>query len=715
MIEKETALNYLVAGLAVLPADKTQKRPTMAWKDYQERRPTECEVNAWFCNQHDAICLVCGKTSGNLEVIDFDNHGELFDAWQNAVPTDLESKLVIETTPSGGFHVAYRCEDAVSGNTKLAQGVRNDKTATLIETRGEGGLILCAPSDGYTLTQGDYTALPILTAEERDVLLNAAKQLNEIKEEEHFTQPVIALNNFTMYEPDYSHFEKRPGDEFNERINFGEMLTYYGWKLLRTLMDGTQYWQRPGKDGDQHSATLKDGIFYVFSSNAAPFEPNKGYTAFSAFVLLRHNGDFGKAAADLLAQGFGQPKEVAPDVDLSVFLKNIGAKTAEENTESEPPKREKRFFNALDLLQEYHNMKEPLIEGLLRREEVMNIVAAPKTGKSWFVLQLALAFCTGTKWAGVSCTKGKVLLIDNELHKETISKRIRTVAYAMGIPEDCTDLGNLNIYPQRGDEKDLRLIASTVKQETDEKFDVIIIDALYKALPKDVDENSNGQITDVYSHLDRLARSTGAAVILVHHTSKGNQANKSVTDVGSGAGAQSRAPDTHLTLRPHKEKGVVSVNCCVRSFPPVDPFCLCRDENNLWSLAPEYDPAEMEGKEGKRSEEEIERKNMDTDAIMVSIRDNIAEFNLPLPKTALINLIHERLGAMKTRVTSAVECLITENFLEIRKGDPKKHQQAMKCICHGPESPFYKEPDLLDAVADEEQDNGNKRSRSPKI
>jgi hypothetical protein len=160
---------------------------------------------------------------------------------------------------------------------------------------------------------------------------------------------------------------------------------------------------------------------------------------------------------------------------------------------------------------------------------------------------------------------------------------------------------------------------------------------------------------------------------------------------------------------------VVSVNCCVSSFPPVDPFCLCRDENNLWTLAPEYDPAEMEGKEGKRSEEEIERKNMDTDAIMVSIRDNIAEFNLPLPKTALINLIHERLGAMKTRVTSAVECLINENFLEIRKGDPKKHQQAMKCICHGPESPFYKEPDLLDGVADEEQSNGKKRSRSPKI
>jgi len=714
MIEKETALKFLAAGLAVLPADKTLKRPVMAWKNYQEHRPVTADVERWFSDRHNAICLICGKVSGNLEVIDFDQHGELYPAWEAQIPAALKSKLVIERTQSGGFHVAYRCAEVVSGNTKLAQGIRNDKLVTLIETRGEGGLILCSPSDGYTLTQGDYTNLPILTAEERKLLLNTATQLNEIKAAKHSSEPVLP-QNFTMYEPVCSNFEKRPGDDFNERINFGEMLKFYGWKLLRTLSNGNQYWQRPGKTGVQHSATLKDGIFYVFSSNAAPFEPNKGYTAFSAFALLRHNGDFRKAAADLLAQGFGQPKEVAPDVDLSAFLKNIEAKTVEKNTESEPLKKEKLFFNALDLLQEYHDMKEPLIEGLLRREEVMNIVAAPKTGKSWFVLQLALAFCTGTEWAGLSCTKGKVLLIDNELHKETISKRIKTVADAMGIPEYCTDLGNLDIYPQRGDEKDLRLIAPTVKQETDEKFDVIIIDALYKALPKDVDENSNGQITDVYSHLDRLARSTGAAVILVHHTSKGNQANKSVTDVGSGAGAQSRASDTHLTLRPHKEKGVVSVNCCVRSFPPVEPFCLRRDENNLWVIAPEYDPAEMEGKEDKHSAEDEERKKMDVDAIMISIRDNIKEFKLPLPKTALINLIQERLGAVKTKVTSAVECLINEDFLEIRKGDPKKHQQAMKCIYHGPESPFYKEPDLLDGVADEEQSNGKKRSRSPKI
>ena len=309
MIEKETALKFLAAGLAVLPADKTLKRPVMAWKNYQEHRPITADVERWFSDRHNAICLICGKVSGNLEVIDFDQHGELYPAWEAQIPSALKSKLVIEQTQSGGFHVAYRCAEVVGGNTKLAQGIRNDKLVTLIETRGEGGLILCAPSDGYTLTQGDYANLPILTAEEHKLLLNTVTQLDEIKAEKHLPKPVLP-QNFTMYEPSCSNFEKRPGDDFNERINFGEMLNFYGWKLLRTLPNGNQYWQRPGKTGDQHSATLKDGIFYVFSSNAAPLEPNKGYTAFSAFALLRHNGDFRKAAADLLAQGYGQPKEV---------------------------------------------------------------------------------------------------------------------------------------------------------------------------------------------------------------------------------------------------------------------------------------------------------------------------------------------------------------------------------------------------------------------
>ena len=103
----ETAKSYLAAGLSVLPAVKARKCPFVGkWKTWQERLPTPVEVSAWFANPHDAVCLVCGKVSGNLEIIDFDHKGELFPKWAEAVPQELFDRLVIEQTPSGGFHVA---------------------------------------------------------------------------------------------------------------------------------------------------------------------------------------------------------------------------------------------------------------------------------------------------------------------------------------------------------------------------------------------------------------------------------------------------------------------------------------------------------------------------------------------------------------------------------------------------------------------------------
>ena len=76
---KDKALFYLKTGLSVLPAKRESKRPAIGgWKTYQDRLPSQMEVETWFANAHDALCLVCGKVSGNLEVIDFDNHGELF-------------------------------------------------------------------------------------------------------------------------------------------------------------------------------------------------------------------------------------------------------------------------------------------------------------------------------------------------------------------------------------------------------------------------------------------------------------------------------------------------------------------------------------------------------------------------------------------------------------------------------------------------------------
>ncbi|MDA0260921.1 MAG: bifunctional DNA primase/polymerase, partial [Proteobacteria bacterium] len=114
------------AGLCVLPAILAEKRTSLpAWEPYQTQLPTERQVRAWFADDAP-LCLVAGKVSGHLEMLDFDHEGELFDRWREFVDAELPGltdRLLVERSQSGGRHVAYRCEACVDGNRKLAQRV----------------------------------------------------------------------------------------------------------------------------------------------------------------------------------------------------------------------------------------------------------------------------------------------------------------------------------------------------------------------------------------------------------------------------------------------------------------------------------------------------------------------------------------------------------------------------------------------------------------
>lgn len=87
--------------------------------------------------------------------------------------------------------------------------------------------------------------------------------------------------------------------------------------------------------------------------------------------------------------------------------------------------------------------------------------------------------------------------------------------------------------------------------------------------------------------------------MLIHHSTKGNQSGKAVTDVGAGAGAQSRAADTHLVLRPHEEPGVAVLDAAVRSWPPIEPRCL-RWSFPVWTVEDSLDPADLKSEKPRR-------------------------------------------------------------------------------------------------------------------
>ena len=226
-----------------------------------------------------------------------------------------------------------------------------------------------------------------------------------------------------------------------------------------------------------------------------------------------------------------------------------------------------------EMIAEFQGLKRPVIRGLLREGETMNVIASPKVGKSWLVSALGISVASGLDWLGFGVEQGRVLHFDNELHDCTITDRYMRISEAMGIDPRLYD-DNIDAVTLRGDLRDLHTIRSYFAEAAPGYYKLVIIDAFYRMLPIGTDENDNGAIAGLYNLIDRYAAQLGCAFVLVHHSSKGNQSGKSVTDVGAGAGSQSRAADTHLVLRPHEEPGVFVAEAAVRSWPPINPQAL---------------------------------------------------------------------------------------------------------------------------------------------
>ena len=319
-----TALEYLEAGLSVIPVKQDKTPAVSSWAGFNTQLPTTQHISQWYSSNTHGIGIICGGISGNIECLDIDEKynvdpNPLLDQLTSLVDlqaSGLISRLVHETSMNGGHHLVYRCK-TIEGSRKLARRPATeqellanpkDKTRVLLETRGTGGYFVSYPSPGYQLLAGSMTAIPEITEEERKILLECAMALNQLNEDEPMVTGYPAKRRVSIV---------RPGDDYNQRGDIGKVLFEEGWKLVYTR-DGVQHWRRPGKkEGISATFGRAPDKFYVFSSSCSPLEPNTWYSAFALLALLRYDGDFEGAASDLAEQGFG-------DTELSkaeTFLK----------------------------------------------------------------------------------------------------------------------------------------------------------------------------------------------------------------------------------------------------------------------------------------------------------------------------------------------------------------------------------------------------------
>lgn len=276
------------------------------------------------------------------------------------------------------------------------------------------------------------------------------------------------------------------------------------------------------------------------------------------------------------------------------------------------------------LAAENPKLREVVVDGLLRVGETCNFIAASKAGKTFLAVGLALSVALGRKWLGRQTTQGRVLIIDNELHGETLAHRLRTVADAMETTVDELE-GTVDTLSLRGHLLSLPNMGRVFDGIQAGTYRLIVLDALYRMLPDGTSESDNAQMTALYNMLDAYASQLNASFVVVHHSSKGEQGGKNVTDVGSGAGAISRAADAHLTVRPHEQDGFSVLEGRVRSFQSPEPQTV-QFSWPLWTAVEEVeavvrDPAakQRQAREEARNTQKQHSDRQDVDKLLSHI------------------------------------------------------------------------------------------------
>lgn len=346
-----------------------QFMPVMANKRPLHQGWQENRVQYNFDNA-EAVGLVCGSISGNVEVLDIDLKYDITGSLMHDLCKEIDEicpglrdKFVVQKTMSGGYHFVYKCS-VIEGNRKLAsrpatedekratfslnlpkfreqfvsenhQNYPNnpdglnldaeayaekmarakydgDKVRVLLETRGDKGYIACYPTPGYDLVKGDFSSIQSITPSERQRLFEICYSFNS------YIDKIKSDDRKSKFSPKKETRGKTPLEDYNDRGDVISLLIEHGWAEVRKRGNKI-HMKRPGVTSAETSGNFDEemSLFSVFSTSTE-FEPNTGYSPCAVYAKLVHNDDFSATAKDLYEKGFGDRQEVMRNAAVSV-------------------------------------------------------------------------------------------------------------------------------------------------------------------------------------------------------------------------------------------------------------------------------------------------------------------------------------------------------------------------------------------------------------
>ena len=308
-------------------------------------------------------------------------------------------------------------------------------------------------------------------------------------------------------------------------------------------------------------------------------------------------------------------------------------------------------------------LPDELIKGVLRCGHKMLISGSSKAGKSFLLMELAVALAEGIKWLGFECKKSKVIYVNLEIDPASCINRFSEIYKGLGIKPKFPN--DIYVWNLRGHAVPLdKLVPKLLRRVSSQHFDAVIIDPIYKVITGD--ENNASEMGQFCNQFDKICQVSGCSTIYCHHHSKGAQGFKKAMDRASGSGVFARDPDAQLdmiqleTSEEFLNENADNLNstawrleCSLREFPNFKPrnfwfeYPIHRvdEQGILGGLYSEGDPKSNLAKSCKRKQTPELRKEE---------FDRAFDINVSIDGTCPASAIAEYLGIAERTVRARV-------------------------------------------------------------
>jgi hypothetical protein len=501
---QDWAVAYLASGFSVVPVAAREKRPAIAWRAFEKKAAPRDVVVDWFEGPRaaDGVGIITGTVSGNIFVLDVDvGPGKDGDDSLRALQLqhdDLPDTAEVRTG-SGGRHLYFRAPAGVAV-------IRNSagKLGPGLDIRGEGGFVVAPPS---VHASGRPYAW-VRSIEDAGIADAPAWLLELVRADAPTTgatprtSPIISASTSTgslNVLPPKIEDGRETYMRDTVRAVFAQVTGETGaWPTAEELFTACapQIERKVdlSREGRIGPTTWRDELM----------------TKCRAIVAKAEAGGMGTLEGAVAAYKARRGADHAH-----------GPENGQQSASSAGPYRARslpivfadQIVEAVDL--------DDFVEGLLLSNCLALVFGAPKAGKTFWTLDLAMHIATGRRWRDRDVDRGAVLYLALE---GTAGIRNRVSAWLqyhdVGAEDAALAIVPVSLDLLHGDGDIRAVIAATgdLRERFGLPVKLIVLDTVSRALAGG-DENGPDMGLLVRG-LDRIRDETRAAVLAIHHPRK---------------------------------------------------------------------------------------------------------------------------------------------------------------------------------------------------